>query len=141
MMIGTQPGVHLFTQISTTNFTFLQVKGLLRQAADREREQEKEKVTRNNLWSPYRHNIFHQESLKRQLKLILDIDPKTPGESLAKELRQVTKTYYHNTIHLCWKYRHFDSSLAKETCKCLVKQLSTEQRFSMHNIEFLNCFY
>ena len=41
----TQPGVQLFTQISTTNITFLQVKGLLRQAADREREQEKEKVT------------------------------------------------------------------------------------------------
>ena len=75
------------------------------------------------------------------MKLILDIDPKTPGESLAKELRQVTKTYYHNTIHLCWKYRHFDSSLANETSKCLVKQLSTEQRFSMYNIEFLNCFY
>ena len=41
--------------------------------------------------SPYHHNIFYQESLKRQLKLILDIDPKTPGESLAKELRQVGK--------------------------------------------------
>ena len=44
VLIRTQPGVHLFTQISTTNITFLQVKGLLRQAADREREQEKEKV-------------------------------------------------------------------------------------------------
>jgi len=52
-----------------------EVKGLLRQAADREREQEKEK-----------------ESLKRQLKLILEIDPKTPGEALAKELRQVRLT-------------------------------------------------
>ena len=37
------------------------------------------------------HPVPHQESLKRQLKLILDIDPKTPGESLAKELRQVGK--------------------------------------------------
>ena len=27
--------------------------------------------------------------MKRQLKLILEIDPKTPGEALAKELRQV----------------------------------------------------
>merc|ERR1712083_252194 len=52
-----------------------EVKGLLRQAADRERDQEKEK-----------------ESLKRQLKLILEIDPKTPGEALAKELRQVRLT-------------------------------------------------
>ena len=52
--------------------------------------------------STYRHNIFHQESLKRQLKLILDIDPKTPGESLAKELRQVGKNILsrHHTFVL-----------------------------------------
>ena len=52
-----------------------EVKVLLKQAADRERSQEAEK-----------------ESLKRQLKTIIDIDPKTPGEALAKELRQCRLT-------------------------------------------------
>ena len=52
-----------------------EVKVLLKQAADRERSQEAEK-----------------ESLKRQLKIIIDIDPKTPGEALAKELRQCRLT-------------------------------------------------
>ena len=82
----------------------LQVKGLLRQAADREREQEKEKVIFIVIRSSqnydhhqdhqlyYHHHLdHHQENLKRQLKLILEIDPKTPGEALAKELRQVSK--------------------------------------------------
>ena len=64
-----------------------EVKGLLRQAADRERDQEREKVgeaTRDLL-----HHCVLQEGLKTQLKLILNIDPRTPGEALAKELRQV----------------------------------------------------
>ena len=47
-----------------------EVKVLLRQAADRERQQETEK-----------------ETLKRQLKIVTDFDPKTPSEALAKELR------------------------------------------------------
>ena len=76
----------------------MQVKGLLRQAADREREQEKEKVVVIVitifliliLYHHLDHLDHHQESLKRQLKLILEIDPKTPGEALAKELRQVS---------------------------------------------------
>ena len=77
----------------------MQVKGLLRQAADREREQEKEKVivivirSSQNYDNHHNHHLdHHQENLKRQLKLILEIDPKTPGEALAKELRQVS---YH----------------------------------------------
>ena len=52
-----------------------EVKVLLKQAADRERQQEIEK-----------------ETLKRQLKLITEIDPKTPSEALAKELRQAKLT-------------------------------------------------
>ena len=52
-----------------------EVKILLKQAADRERQQEKEK-----------------ETLKKQLKLITEIDPKTPSEALAQELRQYKLT-------------------------------------------------
>ena len=52
-----------------------EVKVLLKQAADRERAQESEK-----------------ESLKKKLKIIIEIDPKTPGEALAKELRQCRLT-------------------------------------------------
>ena len=47
-----------------------EVKVLLKQAADRERTQEKEK-----------------DQLKNQLKIITEIDPKSPSEALAKELR------------------------------------------------------
>ena len=52
-----------------------EVKILLKQAADRERQQEAEK-----------------ETLKRQLKIVTDFDPKTPSEALAKELRQARLT-------------------------------------------------
>ena len=52
-----------------------EVKVLLRQAADRERQQEAEK-----------------EALKKQLKIVTDFDPKTPSEALAKEQRQARLT-------------------------------------------------
>ena len=52
-----------------------EVKILLKQATDRERQQEAEK-----------------ETLKRQLKIVTDFDPKTPSEALAKELRQARLT-------------------------------------------------
>lgn len=52
-----------------------EVKVLLKQAADRERQQESEK-----------------EILRRQLKIITEVDPKTPSEALAKELRQAKLT-------------------------------------------------
>ena len=43
-------------------------------------------------------SIILKESLKRQLKLILEIDPKTPGEALAKELRQVSYLLLINNL-------------------------------------------
>ena len=52
-----------------------EVKVLLKQAADRERQQESDK-----------------EILRRQLKIITEVDPKTPSEALAKELRQAKLT-------------------------------------------------
>ena len=48
-----------------------EVKVLLKQAADRERS-----------------ILASKDELSKKLKLILDVDPKSPAEALAKELRQ-----------------------------------------------------
>ena len=52
-----------------------EVKVLLKQAADRERA-----------------ILASKDELARQLKLILEVDPKSPSEALAKELRQARLT-------------------------------------------------
>jgi hypothetical protein len=52
-----------------------EVKGLLRRAADRERAHTKE-----------------AEDLRRKLDSVLSVDPKTPAEVLAKELRHARLT-------------------------------------------------
>ena len=71
-----------------------EVKVLLKQAADRERSQEKEK-----------------DQLKNQLKIITEIDPKSPSEALAKELR---------------------------LCRLKCERLSCEKNELEHQISFLN---
>ena len=52
-----------------------EVKILLKQAAERERA-----------------GLAERETLKAQIKTLLDINPKTPSEALAKELRQARLT-------------------------------------------------
>ena len=115
MMVGTQTGVHLFSEhpiFHHQHHLSAGERSFETGCRPRERTGEGEGYLKQFMivvtnTSPYHHNIFYQESLKRQLKLILDIDPKTPGESLAKELRQVGKNYYHDTIILSWKYHYF----------------------------------